>query len=217
MKKINFLGLAAALFILLVIYPFFSDFAYSSFIFSLVLSFILLLTVFTFATRGRAKTAGIVIVIPALVFNWMIYLSDHPLIEMYTYGFSALFLIFATLFLFRTLFFEEKMSEQTVYGAIALYLLLGLAWAEIYSLIVAIDPNAFSATIEASAKTASFLTETAIYYSFVTLTTLGYGDIVPLSAPAKFLSILEAISGQLFIATAIARAIGMSLSTHRKK
>lgn len=104
-----------------------------------------------------------------------------------------------------------------VYGATCVYMLLGIAWAIAFALTDYFIPSAFQGLETGPFQQGyldvfTFRFENLLYYSFVTLTTLGYGDIIPLFPGEKFLSIIEAIMGQLFIATVIARLLGLYLS-----
>lgn len=81
-------------------------------------------------------------------------------------------------------------------------------WAFVYSLMESIHPGSFSiAEGQINAGRSLY-----VYYSFVTLTTLGYGDITPMTAPANSISILEAIIGKLFLAILIARLVGIHIA-----
>jgi hypothetical protein len=95
-----------------------------------------------------------------------------------------------------------------VFGAIVLYLLLGLIWGVMYAELGAHSPDAFSGRPGAT----GFLTDW-IYFSFVTLTTVGYGDITPVATSARSLAMLEALTGQLYPAIIIARLVSLQASS----
>lgn len=96
-----------------------------------------------------------------------------------------------------------------IIGSLSLYMLLGLIWAVIYLLLLAMDPTAFSG-IETANWQQSF--SRVAYYSFVTLTTLGYGDILPTNHLAEFFVYLEAIIGVFYMAIIVASLISLRLS-----
>jgi hypothetical protein len=95
-----------------------------------------------------------------------------------------------------------------VFGAIVLYLLLGVMWAFAYAMLNVLLPNAFT---DGAGKTPA-LTEW-IYFSFVTLTTVGYGDITPVARAARSLAMLEALVGQLYPAIIIARLVSLQIGS----
>jgi Ion channel len=104
-------------------------------------------------------------------------------------------------------------DAEHIYAALSAYLLGGLFFGVLHWAIATTWPGSFS---EAGAATsAHFPLSTAIYYSFVTLATLGYGDVVPRTEVARGLSVLEAVGGQLYIAVTIARLVGAQLQAQR--
>jgi hypothetical protein len=102
--------------------------------------------------------------------------------------------------------FGHAISDR-VFGAVVLYLLLGVLWAVAYQLLERLSPGAFAGT-----NAGNELSEWA-YFSFVTLTTVGYGDITPVALSARSLSILEALVGQLYPAVIIARLVSLQVGS----
>ena len=95
---------------------------------------------------------------------------------------------------------DERVSRDTVMGAAAVYLLIGIGLAEVFQLTEAVSPGAFS---NLAGHTAGQVQAELLYYSLVTLTTLGYGDIVPVLPLARTMAVAEAILGQFFVAAVI--------------
>ena len=92
---------------------------------------------------------------------------------------------------------QGSVTKDKIYGAISIYLLMGLAWASFYAYL---GPESFAV---------AHGTMDPIYYSFTTLTTLGYGDIVPVTPGARSVASLEAVAGVMFLAIAIARLLSL--------
>jgi hypothetical protein len=92
-------------------------------------------------------------------------------------------------------------------GAVAAYLLIGVIWAQAYALIAHVDPGAFAHPIPPEPHDVAPL----LYYSFATLTTVGYGDVLAVHPLARSLAMLEAVIGQLYSAILVARLVGLSL------
>jgi hypothetical protein len=112
------------------------------------------------------------------------------------------------------IFASRQVTFNTVCASLCIYLLLGLVWALAYSVVDALDPAAFTWTVDGG-KHPSWMqvpgdTE-VLYFSFTTLTTLGYGDIVPTSPISRMLASIEAITGQLYLAVLVARLVGMHI------
>jgi hypothetical protein len=110
---------------------------------------------------------------------------------------------------YKKILFEGKVDKNKIVGSISLYLLLGLIWTVIYLFLLQINTHAFSG-IEAATWQENF--STVAYYSFVTLTTLGYGDILPKSHLAEFFAYLEAIIGVFYMAIIVATLISLGIS-----
>lgn len=105
-----------------------------------------------------------------------------------------------------SVFAPGKVTFDRIHGAIALYILVGVIWAEAYQLVSILVPKAFnSATSDQNSESVS----TWIYFSFTTLTTAGYGDIVPVAPQARSLANLEALIGQLYPAIVLARLVSL--------
>jgi hypothetical protein len=111
--------------------------------------------------------------------------------------------------LFRVLR-KGEITLHRVLGAVAAYLLLGLSWTSAYEVVFLARPDAFRFP-EANADQLTLL-----YYSFVTLTTVGYGDITPVLPAARSLAVAEALVGQIFPAVLIARLVSMELATRER-
>ena len=110
----------------------------------------------------------------------------------------------------------QQVTAEKIYGAICAYLLIGIIWALIYTMIALIEPSAFQVSFTTQhhflqhAPHRFYFTQ-FLYYSFVTLSTLGYGDIIPVKNFARAFSALEAIIGQLYVAILIARLVGLHI------
>jgi len=114
----------------------------------------------------------------------------------------------------RDVLYGGEVDQNRLMGAMCVYLLIGLAWAFAFTLLHIVSPTSFEGiaapTTEAHAKAIQFL-----YYSFVTLTTLGYGEITPASPVAQTLAYMEAVTGQFYLTILVAALVGMLLSRRR--
>jgi len=156
--------------------------------------------------------------------KWSVYVIVATFIlltvmnKFFTHNFSVYFLLFTLLLFFilaftiaaKQVLFVGDIDGNKILGSLTLYLLLGLIWAVIYLLILAMDPEAFSG-IEAANWQQIFARVS--YYSFVTLTTLGYGDILPKNHIAEFFVYMEAIIGVFYMAIIVSSLISLRLSS----
>lgn len=162
------------------------------------------------ASRSRVAlyTTGILAVCTFAIGLSSFILDDmHPL----AIGLGVVFFAFlATLLLRDLLFHSSEVNVETLWMAVNIYLLLGLVFAFLYAAIAFIEPTAF---------VGKFMDQPLrdqmygfIYFSFVTLTTLGYGDITPNNTVVGTLTYMEAVLGQLYVAIMLARLVGLYVS-----
>ncbi len=116
--------------------------------------------------------------------------------------------LFTAVLLLRAVLRSDDVTYDTICGSLSVYLLMATAWGVAYLLLNFLQPAAFFMD-PARHRNHSLDWTDCMFYSFVTLTTVGYGDIVPISAQARSLSILEAVSGTLYAAVLIARLVGL--------
>ena len=119
------------------------------------------------------------------------------------WAFLAAFFGLTATGLFSYLRNSRSVAQAELYTAVNIYLLLGLLWAAIYLAIDAFSPG----SIQIGSHSADRQTE-LLYFSLITLSTVGYGDIVPLSGTARILTALEGVTGVLYIATTVAVLVG---------
>ena len=122
-------------------------------------------------------------------------------------GFGLFFLVVGIIIMAHIMLHIRRVTEELIYGSINVYLLVGLSFAFIHALIEFIQPGSIvgmDALLMGDASIMPFL-----YYSFVTMTTLGYGDVSPVTGPAATLAYVQAVFGQLYIAIMIARLVGL--------
>jgi len=112
------------------------------------------------------------------------------------------------------IFREGPITRQRVQGSIVILLLLGLIWAEAYTLAANLDSDSFSGNLATGRNAVS---ARLTYFSFVTLTTVGYGDILPTSLVTRTLANIEGLIGQLFPAILIARLVSMEIAARETK
>jgi hypothetical protein len=152
----------------------------------------------------------------------VLLIIETILAKMFLYAWMPYFNLLTLLFFFmgffivayRQIMFVGDVDTNKIIGSISLYLLLGLTWAVIYLLLLTMDSTALSG-IEAGSWQENF-SQTA-YYSFVTLTTLGYGDILPKNRLAEFFVYLEAVTGVFYMAIIVSSLISLHLAAIQRK
>ena len=197
--------LLGALVLLLIISPLIEDAGTEGIVLSVL--FTLVLIVGTLVVSRVIRDLLVVLVLSAtwLYLTWLHPVWSGSLLD----EVSGLVLAVCTLYMAAVLLFSviraERVTHDVIGGAIAVYFLMGIAWAVIFVLIEGVEPGSFSLA-EAGKGT---IWDQLLYFSFATLTTLGYGDVSPLSAVARVWEVLEAVCGTLFLAVLISRLVGL--------
>ena len=135
------------------------------------------------------------------------YFIDSNLLLVLNILFGLLFLLTMTIACLNYTLHDERITVTTLFGSLCAYLFVGLTWAYAYLFIDVIDPQSFG-LLEDIVNFDDKL-EQFIYYSFVTLTTLGFGDVSPLTSYAMTVTYLQAIFGQLYLVILVSRLVGM--------
>ncbi|HEU5380715.1 MAG TPA: potassium channel family protein [Ktedonobacteraceae bacterium] len=115
---------------------------------------------------------------------------------------NLLLIVLTPIAMVQRLLTKQRINGQTILGALCIYLLLGLFFADLYSILNVLTP--MSIFLEHPKATLSDY----LYFSFITLTTTGYGDLAPQSGTARALAVIEALSGQLYLVTIVALLVG---------
>ena len=208
----RFTGLTVFLIVLVVTGSVISEHALRELIVAVAFSVFSLFAIF--AVSRRLRVVVIAAAIPTVLGHWTLQLSHSLVLRAIGFGFVSGFLTFITLLILITVFRDETVTADTIMGAICAYLLLAISWGSWYTLLVLVSPDAFAVSPALVAAAGWHTPQTPFtplfeYYSFTTLTTLGYGDISPITAGARMLSVFEGITGQLYLAILIARLVGM--------
>lgn len=208
----GFLSLLTCLLLLLALPGLFSG--YSGGLISILFVLMLAASLYLVATEKKHLTIGLLLAVPALFTHWSFGLLPETIRLVINGGFQIVFLSYVCVHIFSYLFRARKIESEVIFAALCLYLLLGLIWAFGYFLLELLSPGAISlgSEINSQSMDSRELIAEVIYFSFVTITTLGYGDITPVSQLAKSLVIVEALVGQIYIAIVIARLVAIQIA-----
>ena len=121
------------------------------------------------------------------------------------------FFVLAATFAFGRVLEDDNVDMNRIAGAVSIYMLIGLIWASLYFFLSLMDPQAFNGLSDLSSHEVKHLNAAymdLLYYSYVTLSTLGYGDVTPVGRAAQSLAYLEAICGVMYVAVLVASLVG---------
>jgi voltage-gated potassium channel len=211
--------LLISLLFVLLIYPFIKIMPDTSIILEACLSFVLVAAVIATTHNIAHLIIAFILALGAFATNWGTLFNNTQMWLTVNLSFNIVFLGYVIWIHIIKIMTTRSVTSNLLCGSLCVYLLIGLMMAFAYMLIDLYIPDSFTniATDSISsigAKTHYFFQYT--YYSFVTLTTLGYGDIHPASQPAEALAYMEAVTGQFYLTVLVARLIGLHVSGKKK-
>ena len=215
-QRSRFIYLFFAQVLLLILFPYLETPGLPTVLFRLLGVSAFLSCVYAVSEKRAQWITALALALPAGILNAIYALKPSARVAVPTLICTLLFLLFTLAFLLRAVIKAEKVTHDTIYGAISVYLMMAVVWGAAYLLVETIQPTAFSMDVARHGNRAMDWSD-CVFYSFVTLTTIGYGDIVPMTAQARSLSILEAVSGTLYVAVLIARFVGLYAATKTER
>jgi voltage-gated potassium channel len=201
---------------LLVSQPLFSTHTLAQILTTATMALVLLAALYAFSSMRTYFVVALILIVPALGTRLALVFTPSTTLEMIGALSSCMFLAVTVVALVTRLFNVRTVTVETISAAICAYLLMGIAWAYAFAALELRTPGAFSTTLfqKGVGYGAPLLASlhTFLYYSFVCLTTTGFGDITPMSEGARSLSVMEAVFGQLYVAILIARLVSLEVA-----
>lgn len=212
------IAFSLSLLALLLLYPLMVALDAARF-FRFVFVLFLVNAVYTLSGDKRQFRWALVLGLPALLAQLSVYSLPNQAFLVASTVLTIPFLVLVIKVIFAAVLAPGEIWTDKLAGAISVYLLLGLLWAFLYALAALLAPDAFAVrgAVTLDQYLRSGAEYTFIYYSFVTLTTLGYGDITPTHLFSQTLAWLEAVTGQLFLAITIASLVGARIAHSGKR
>lgn len=207
-RRFSTVELLIALALLFVSFPFVEEIKGGDLIVSILLSLVLLSGVLAVSERKAAFLIALLLAVPAIASRWISHFRPD-LVPRPVFLIAGLILIsFVVVNLLRFILLAPSVNIEVLCASISAYLMLGLIWTLAYWLVDQFTPNAFAFNTATGAKE-SMQGFNAFYFSFITLSTVGYGDITPVSRIARWLAAMEAMTGLLYVAVLIARLVSL--------
>jgi voltage-gated potassium channel len=208
----NFAWLLVALLIFLISMPLIDaiDERYREVAGAATFSLLTIIGIWSLRGGGWLYWLGFFFVFDVVAFNIIGLVFNNPAHAYATFGAIFGFLLVSILFTLGKVARGTEVSANRLIGAICIYLMLGVAWAVAYTMVGVSDPQAFTGI---APRQEYGWNSGWLYFSFSTMTTLGYGDIVPASSIARTLAYLQAIFGQFYIAILVAGLVSAYITT----
>jgi cytosine/uracil/thiamine/allantoin permease len=164
--------------------------------------------IYAVSHKKRHIVIAVLLALPMLGAIWSRHLVGHHTLQVVGYMCGVAFILFAIVQMLIFIYSHKEVTRDLIIGAAVVYLLMAIMWTFVFIVVETLHPGSFNLPdIQDIPDTGHFL-----YFSFVTLTTLGYGDITPLTRLARSLSTLEAVIGQLYLVVQVAWLVGVHVS-----
>ncbi len=199
--------------LLLLLFPFLEGGKNRMMILIILFSVILFLGIHAVSYQRKNVIIGSIFGLPWFLLTWVNFFISTPSFILATISdiFLCLFYFFTALLILSYILKSSRVTGDVLYGAVSVYLLIGGAWYAIYTVIYSLHPGSFIIAaihnIDGVINWSDFL-----YFSFSTLTTLGYGDVIPVTSSARSFAMLEAIVGVMYLAIIISRLVGLYIA-----
>ena len=211
--KDRFLFLIVFLVVLIVLGPFIDGIIGLSLFMNLLFSIIFIATIYAASQKRHHIIIAAILIIPALIAVWTPDIPVHNTLLTIGYICGLVVFAFAVISILNYIFTKETITRQTISAAVVVYLLIALMWTFIYRLIENLYPGSFAVAHDKLQEAPNIY----LYFSLVTITTLGYGDITPTGSQAVSMAVLEAITGQIYLVVVVAWFVGLYVSRKSKK
>jgi hypothetical protein len=206
--KFSVASFLVSLILLFIAAPFVQMFDQGRGVESALMTAVLVSGVLAVGHRRGVFWLAILIMLPTVVGKWLNHFWPESVTPVFFLICILIFILFIIFQLMRFILVAPRVDGEIVCAGISVYLLLGLLWGFAYMLVAWLVPGAFffDGRIEGAKEMTSF---TSVYFSFITLSTVGYGDITPVASVARMLAAAEAMTGTLFVAILISRLVSL--------
>jgi hypothetical protein len=212
-KRDRYLFLLISLLSLILIAPLLEEIFKLTTLINIIITAIFLSSLYAISQKAQNVRIAVGLLLPVIAGMWIANFAGLPYLRLVGDFFAILFYAFVIIIILSALLKEEAVTLDVIYGAVAVYLLMAIMWTFIFDVIENITPGSFQVTATHSQGTRIHF----FYYSIVTITTVGYGDILPVSLTARALSILEMVVGQIYLIVLIARLVGINITQSMEK
>ena len=205
------LFLLAALLLLVIVTPMVAPLRHGILVVNVIGAAVLISASYAVSDRRRFLAVAIVFSTASVVANWFMLMYPGHGIVIIAHSSMIFLLSFFAITILSYVVRSGRVTADRIYAAICAYLLIGYAWAFGYALFDEFQPGAFAGPTEIARDDYLGRVMQMRYFSFITLATVGYGDIVPRAPGARTLAILEAIVGQFYLVALVGRLVGLHI------
>ncbi|MEM7136094.1 MAG: potassium channel family protein [Myxococcota bacterium] len=161
---------------------------------------------------SKHRIPFLLLTVLTLGLRWGEQLTGTGVLDVSALGLTVVWLVYAIWIVVGHLFRRREVTLNTIFGAIVAYLLIAMAFAMVFTILEVRHPGSFSGLPDTQISHRNELYSAIMYYSLVCFTTMGFGDVVPVSSLARSLSAVAGVLGQLYLAVMIARLVGLHIA-----
>ncbi|MDQ2995166.1 MAG: ion channel [Pseudomonadota bacterium] len=203
----RFFVLLISILLILIVGPYLKENAVTNWLVGLTSVCVIGGVIYSVKEKTRYLRLFIILALITLLLSFMDIFTENPSLHIASMSVFILFLLVSVIDLNYEIFNEVKITRDILYGSICGYFLIIILFGSLYLLLESVAPGSFHHSV--NWESAEFTHHQMYYYSTITITTLGYGDIVPVSVLAKSIAMIECITGVFYIAILVARLIGL--------
>jgi hypothetical protein len=198
---------------MLIIGPLVEEFVKLRILMDILWSAIFVSAIYAVSQKKHHILIGVLLALPMLLSVWTKYLLQNTALMVVGSLCGAAFFLFAIIQMLTFIYSHKEVTRDLIVGAAVVYMFMALMWTFIFVVVETLHPGSFNVPDGLDYAVARQF----VYHSFVTLTTLGYGDITPITSLARSLCILEAVIGQLYLVVQVAWLVGVHVSQSMMK
>ncbi|NOZ80691.1 MAG: two pore domain potassium channel family protein [DPANN group archaeon] len=192
---------------LILFYPFLEEFLLGNEFLIFMATIIPIAAFYAVSYERRHVGPAFFLAVCFIVFNWLQAIAPLASLVYLNTFFSVLFYAYITFVLLKRILKSRDIGSDTIFGAISVYLIIGIIFSSIYVSLEMTDRSSF--LVSASDASQEMTWPDFVYFSYVTLTTTGYGDIMPRTSLARSITVIESMTGIFYVAILIAQLMGV--------
>lgn len=205
------LALLISILFLFLVTPLIAFFPHGALILNATAATVLVTASYALMERKRLFAIALALSGISILATWLMLITQRHWAALLSHVCVIVWITFFSATILGYVLRGARVTMDKIFAAICVYLLMGFAWTFIYSLLDELQPGSFIALSTTATNDYVARYMEMRYFSFMTLTTVGYGDIVPHSPATRTLAALEAVAGQIYLTVLVARLVGLHI------
>jgi hypothetical protein len=205
------LTLLISILLVFIISPLLVTFRDGVLILNVIGAMVVLAGAYALSERKHLFTIAIVVSAISIIATWLLVVFQQHWTVLLAHTCITVLVSFFAVTILGYVLRSGRVTADRIFAAICVYMLIGYGWAFVYALLDELFPGSFAALTEVGRNDYIQRVMQFRYFSFMTLTTVGYGDVLPRSPTARTMAALEAVMGQIYLTVLVARLVGLHI------